>query len=128
METRPQRYAPVIEKCEACADAADACIHACMHDVQDLSRCLSLCIDCAQMNRLLAGALSRNSEHAQELCALCADICQTCANECARHQAEVMARCAHACDVCAQACHRAAMATPRLGRKNTDPTGGPYAA
>ena len=107
-----QPYRQCIEACDACADACDNCAASCLHeaDVQSMTRCIALDIDCAQVCRLAAAMMSRGSEFASLLCRDCAQICEVCAEECSRHPMEHCQRCAQACRDCASLCrHMASM-------------------
>jgi hypothetical protein len=44
------------------------------------------------------------SEHANAVCQLCADICNACAEECNKHNVDHCKRCASICRACAQEC------------------------
>jgi len=48
--------------------------------------------------------MSGGSEFAPQLCALCADVCRACAEECSRHDMDHCQQCAEACRRCEQAC------------------------
>ena len=106
-----EQYASCIQACNACADACDDCATACLQepDVNMMARCIALDIDCAGVCRLAAGHMARGSAFARTVCGLCADICQTCGDECARHPQ------AH-CQQCAQACRRCADECRKMGR------------
>jgi len=97
-----------IDACNACADACDTCSTACLQedDVKMMARCIALDIDCAQICRLAAALMARGSEFAAALCAVCAQVCQACGDECARHQAQHCQDCAAACHRCAHECRR----------------------
>lgn len=99
-------YLSCIEACQACANACDQCFAACLkeEDIKMMARCIALDVDCAAICRFAAGAMARNSEHAKEICALCAKICQACGDECAKHEAEHCKACAAACYRCADEC------------------------
>ncbi|WP_415807187.1 four-helix bundle copper-binding protein [Bordetella muralis] len=73
-----------------------------------MARCIKLDMDCAQICRLSASYMARGSEFAQALCRLCAEVCQSCADECANHQMDHCQRCAQACRQCADECRRMA--------------------
>ncbi|WP_338124675.1 four-helix bundle copper-binding protein [Pseudomonas coleopterorum] len=60
--------------------------------------------DCADMCRLAATLMARQSPLANEFCALCAKACKACADECGNHRADHCQHCAQACHACAQAC------------------------
>ena len=51
-----------------------------------MARCVALDMDCAAICSLAVGAMARVSDHAKAICALCADICQACGDECAKHK------------------------------------------
>ncbi len=108
-----QQYAACIQACNACADACDFCSAACLQedDVKAMARCIALDMDCAQICRLAASFMARGSENATALCRLCAEICQTCGDECAKHEARHCKDCAAACHRCADECRRMAGAT-----------------
>ena len=100
-------HASCIAACNDCADACDHCAAACLQedDVKIMARCIALDMDCAQISRLAASYMARGSEMARSLCTVCAEICEACANECARHaHMEHCQRCAAACRRCAEEC------------------------
>jgi hypothetical protein len=99
-----------IDACTVCAEACDRCASACIAEArnEDLSRCIQIDLDCAQICRAAAGFMARGSEHALAICDLCAYVCEACATECAKHAME------H-CQACAAACRRAASECRRLG-------------
>jgi hypothetical protein len=103
-----QQYSSCIEACNQCADACNHCATACLQeaDVKALARCITLDIDCAAICQLAAAYMARNSEQAQAVCALCADICDTCGEECAKHPMDHCRECADACHRCADECRR----------------------
>ena len=92
-------YQSCIDACNACADACDVCAASCLQedDVKAMARCIALDIDCAQVCRIAAGSMARNSEHAADICRLCAQVCRACAAECGRHQMAHCQQCAEAC-------------------------------
>jgi hypothetical protein len=92
-----------------CAVECNHCATACLQeqDVKMMARCIALDLDCAAICELAAAAMARGSENAQSICALCADICEACGEECAKHSAmEHCQRCAEACRRCADECRR----------------------
>jgi hypothetical protein len=82
------------------------CAAACLQeqDVKMMARCIALDIDCAQLCRLAAGAMARGSEVAQVICAACAQVCDMCAEECAKHPMQHCQDCANSCRRCAAEC------------------------
>ena len=106
----PDRYQSCIVACDAWADDCDYCASACLQedDVEMMVECIRLDLDCAAICRLAASYMSRDSGYAERLCALCADICDACAAECARHPQAHCQACAQACRRCAGECRRMA--------------------
>lgn len=103
-----EQYQSCIDACANCATACHHCATACLQDpdVAMMARCIALDIDCAAVCELAAGAMARGSDFAPSVCALCADVCDACGEECARHQAQHCQRCADACRICAEECRR----------------------
>ena len=89
--------------CETCASA---CLRE--DDVKMMARCIELDRDCADICRLAAILMSRESDYAKEFCALCAKICRACGEECAKHEMDHCQECAKACMNCAEECERMA--------------------
>jgi hypothetical protein len=114
-----QQYTSCIDACDACATACSHCATACLQepDVKAMARCIALDIDCAEICRLASAAMARDSEHAQAICRLCADMCEACGEECGKHQMDHCQACAQACRRCAQECLRMAQAA-----RNTSPS------
>lgn len=114
-----EHYALCIEACQHCADACDHCATACLHeqDVAPLARCIALDVDCAQLCRLAAGLMARDSENAPLLCGTCATLCERCADECEKHAHMAHCKaCAEACRRCAEECHRMEVGQGRATR------------
>lgn len=95
-----------INACTECAAACDHCATACLAEshVKEMAECIRLDIDCAQICWIAAAYMSRGSSFANELCELCADVCEACGAECRKHDAEHCQECADACDRCAKEC------------------------
>src|SRR4029079_16778950 len=102
------RYQTCIDACVACAEACNRCAVACLFEPNRdaLARCVQLDMDCAEICRLAAGYLARNSELVMPMCAFCAEVCYACADECERHDTDHCRRCAEACRTCAEECRR----------------------
>jgi hypothetical protein len=110
-----QQFESCIDECDACASACDFCAVACLQepDPKAMARCIALDMDCAQLCRLAAGYMARGSEFAGFICQACAEICETCGEECGKHQVQHCQDCADACRRCAEECRRMAGAPPR---------------
>lgn len=101
------QYHKYIETCIACATACNHCAVACLEeeDVQQLTKCIRLDLECAIICRTTAELLSVASVYSQQICKICADICNACADECEKHAAkglEHCKECAEACRLCAK--------------------------
>jgi hypothetical protein len=99
-----------LRACNACADACDHCSAACLAEpeVKKMADCIRLDLDCAAICRLAAGFMARGSARAKDVCRVCAEICEACAQECAKHEADHCQRCAEACKACAAECRKMA--------------------
>lgn len=88
-----------IDECLACMTACNHCYEACLsgEHASHMKRCIQLDRDCADICALAASFMSRNSEFAQQICALCAVICEACGSECKKHKEEHCQKCAEAC-------------------------------
>lgn len=111
-----------IEACYDCAQTCTSCADACLGEamVKDLTQCIRLNLDCADVC-LAAGALGSRRTGSNEailkrMLETCAEACRLCGEECARHaRMEHCAVCAEACRRCGQLCREAAdSVTPRL--------------
>lgn len=104
------QFQACIEACNTCAAACSHCAMSCLQEahVQHMRRCIQLDIDCAEFCRMAAAVMSRGSEFAEKICAVCADICEACARECGQHANEHCQACAEACRLCAQECRKMA--------------------
>ena len=103
-----EHFESCIAACNACASECNHCAVSCLFEPQrhELSRCIQLDMDCAEVCRMAASYMARKSELATELCAFCAHVCDVCAEECERHEMAHCRRCAEACRVTAQECRR----------------------
>lgn len=100
------RYFDCILSCSSCANACERCVTLSLSE-KDLGlhvRCMQLARDCADICRLSAALMLRESEHASALCHLCKDVCLACADECVQHDRRHCQECARTCQVCADAC------------------------
>lgn len=101
-----KQFATCIDACNNCANACDHCATACLKekDPKPMARCIALDVDCAEICRLAAALMARDSEFAASVCGKCADICEACGEECAKHEMRHCQECAEACRLCAAEC------------------------
>lgn len=98
-----------IAACSACVIACLQCLNNCLSegDLKKMARCLKLNQDCANVSLLTMQALAGDSEFAKEICKLCEDICNACAEECEKHShTDHCKKCAEACRQCAEECRK----------------------
>jgi hypothetical protein len=96
----------LVKKLSECAAECSKCLAACLEeaDVSMMARCIELDIDCSEICTLTAAFISRDSESAATLLALCGEICKACADECSKHDADHCQKCATVCYDCAKMC------------------------
>ena len=100
-----QKRIDVLHFCAAqCTHCYDAC-H--LEKEKDMSLCMINDQDCADICRLTAQVLERNSENAILFLKLSGQICERCATECDKHlELEHCKKCAEACHKCAEMCEQ----------------------
>lgn len=97
----------LIDALNNCATECNHCAMACLEefDVSMLTKCIRANIDCADICRLTASLLSRGSEHGNHLLKECAEVCESCAEECEKNShMEHCKKCAEVCRHCAEEC------------------------
>lgn len=110
-----EQYQTCIEACVQCAQECEHCGNACLQesDVKKMAECIRLDRDCAEICWSAAAYMSRGSQFAQDICLICAEICDACGAECRKHQMDHCQRCADACERCAEECRQMAGAASR---------------
>src|ERR1035437_2877945 len=105
-----EQYDSCIKGCNECATACENCAASCLHeqDIKKMARCIETDRDCADICSLATRYMSRGSSFAGKRCALCAEICQACGDECGKHKMEHCQQCAKACRTCAEECRKMA--------------------
>lgn len=89
-----------------CAEQCEYCATSCLQEdnVEEMSRCIRLDLECSSICSTTAHLLNLGSDHADAACQLCADICNACAEECEKHHHEHCRECAVMCRECAEQC------------------------
>lgn len=107
-----QKLTECIDACFACAQTCTACAAACLAEdtVVELSQCIRLNQDCADVCTVTGRVISRqtgtNGDVNRAQLEACRTACRACAEECEKH-ADMHAHCrtcAEACRRCEQAC------------------------
>lgn len=103
-----------IEACHECEQVCTQCADACLGEgdrEHDLSTCIRLNLDCADICLATARVLSRQTGYdadvGRTMLEACAVACRACGDECERHAEHGMAHCricAEACRACEEAC------------------------
>lgn len=102
----------------------EECIQACVACYQECIRCLSHCLvmggihshayhikglmECAQICNTCATLLQLEGKYSDELCQLCARVCEDCEASCLSFGRDdsLMLDCAEACRICADQCRK----------------------
>lgn len=68
-------------------------------------------LDCAEICQTTSNFILRESDMHERVCAVCADICEHCAESCEQvdDHDEMMKHCANVCRRCAEACQKIAI-------------------
>lgn len=113
MKTEQTNYDACMDACAKAIIACRTCANADLHEDHHLSmlvRCIKLDLDCSAICSLALQSMASNSEFAKQVCALCATVCNSCAEECRKHEKmEHCVACAKACSACASECERICM-------------------
>jgi uncharacterized membrane protein len=104
--------AAAIDACLTCEQTCTSCADSDLaeKDVAEMSRCIALCVECAEVCGLVARSLSRPARWdppvIHRLLQACVGTCTNSADECARHAEHHRhcAICAQACRACLRAC------------------------
>jgi hypothetical protein len=103
-----------IEECYSCAQICTSCADACLAEaeVRDLTQCIRLDLDCADIcnitGRIATRRTGSDEEVIRRMLDVCAVSCRLCGEECQRHTRMEHCRiCAEACKRCLQACEEA---------------------
>lgn len=104
------------EDLKSCIDECNTCADVCLNMAS--THCLEkggehvapahfrLMLDCAEICRVSADFMLRNSPRHQLTCGICAEVCDRCAESC--EKLDGMERCAEACRRCAESCRKMA--------------------
>jgi hypothetical protein len=106
-----------IEECYSCAQACTSCADACLSEamVQELTQCIRLNLDCADICNITGRIATRRTgfddEIVRRMLNVCSAACRLCADECQRH-----ASMHEHCRICAESCRRCMEACQEAGR------------
>jgi hypothetical protein len=103
-------YKSCIDACLKCASLCNYCARSCAaeKDVAMMARCIQLDMECASICYAAVQLMSLGSNKANEICKICAEICDACGKECLKHENDHCMACSNACRKCAKECLRMA--------------------
>ena len=105
-----------IEACYDCAESCTQCADDCLGEesVQELTSCIRLNLDCADIcaatGRVVSRQTSVDANVTSAIVQACIAACRSCGDECERHAAHGMEH----CRVCAEECRRCEQACEEL--------------
>ena len=105
------RMAECIDNCFEAVQACEWCASECIEmGDEEMSRCIALCRDVADVATLHARMMARNSDIEGDLASVCADRCEACADECEQFDHDHCQTCADVVRECADSCRDMASA------------------
>lgn len=101
-------YSELVESLESCVAACNNCAASCLNEneVQSMTECIKIDLDCADVCHLTLKLLARDSKHVASAVELCKNICEECAVECKKHEHDHCQICAEKCRQCANDCSK----------------------
>lgn len=104
------KWKACIDACLKCAAVCDYCAISCTHEenIKMMARCIELDMQCSSLCYTAARLITMGSPYARQLCAICAELCHDCAEECSKHYNDHCRECAEACNRCANECRKMA--------------------
>lgn len=107
---RMRAFEPLYDQTTACiADCRD-CYTTCVICISQhpgepmVAGCIKTCLDCIATTQAAIHLLSATSPLHAQACALGAEACQRCYDECKSHDNPFCQQCAEACNKCLQSC------------------------
>lgn len=97
----------LIESLQHCISVCNYCAASCLEEdnVQSLTNCVALDLNCADVCTLALKKLTRDAEkNIIRIIKICLDTCLECAEECEKHDHDHCRECAKACHRCADHC------------------------
>lgn len=106
MKNAPVENRAVLDALARCIAACEYCADACLSEdnIQMMVGCIRTDRDCADICRVTAAFIARNSAHAPHIMKECIELCQKCYDECSQHKHDHCQQCAEACKACLDAC------------------------
>lgn len=94
---------------ESCTNCHNVCLEAVAYSLKkggelNQAKHITILCDCIDVCQASINSMSRNSELANKICVLCANICNICAEHCEKFDDEKLNECATVCRDCAKEC------------------------
>lgn len=102
-----QKYLDCIEACQRCLVDCQNCLSI-MATEQSDNDCPRCCMECIDSCLVCIKSMAADSRFAGRYAAICADICDWCAEQCEAHDHDHCQRCAESCRKCAEECRKIA--------------------
>jgi len=99
------KYHSCIEACQKCFIDCQNCIVN-MAGQESMNDCPNCCIQCVDNCLTTIKLLIADSPFISKQAALCAEICEWCAEQCQQHDHDHCKICAESCLVCAEECRK----------------------
>lgn len=101
------KFENCIDACYHCATTCLQCENVYMWENGSKGHRSSIRLDCAEVCLVTAKMLSAKSKFSCKVCALCAEICENCAQECAKHsELRQCKTCVESCLKCMEECKK----------------------
>ena len=102
-DTKTKNLLDTLMKCiTACENCATKCLSE--ENVNQMEKCIRTDRDCADICRITATFVARESQYMQKMLKQCIELCKDCEKECRKHDHDHCQKCADACRECVQAC------------------------
>jgi hypothetical protein len=106
LQIEPELIAECIDACQENARVCLACADACLSelDTRGLTRCIRLCLDCAEISATASHILARQAGHdtvlLRAMLQLCVIACMRAGDECAHHALRGLDQCRRSAESC----------------------------
>ncbi len=110
ISTLTNMYQDCIETCTKCAQACRECLMIDLKedDVADRTKCICILNECERMCCFTAEIMTMVGQSSKSQCALCAEVCDMCAEECGKFKDNHTMKCVNVLNDCAQECRKMA--------------------
>lgn len=99
-------YRDCIDACHNCALSCLETVNFCLNEggMHAKASHIRTMLDCIEICETAVSYMARDSDHAIEVCRICAEVCRHCSASCRKLGGDEMDRCAEVCDSAAKEC------------------------